>query len=202
MNQYEERWERFLDPTVVAPSLFIATMFVTTFEILKDAIISRVRDFYLIGFSANEDQISKEYSKNVLSRNKSKVYASLDWLIEQNAIDQSDLETFEKLKTTRNLLAHELFQVVTGQVESNHQEQFNTLIDLLRKIEVWSIVNFEMEINSDYADQEINQEEIVPGRILSLQMLMHVATGGKDLLDAWRSEKTQRKTQQENNHRK
>ena len=39
MSEYEDRWERFLDPEIVKPSLFIATMFITTFEILKNSIV-------------------------------------------------------------------------------------------------------------------------------------------------------------------
>lgn len=193
MKEHEERWERFLDPEVVKPSLFMATMFITTFEILKNSIVDRIRDFYLIGWSKEGNTVSPEYADKVLSRNKSSVYASLNWLLEQQAIDESDLATFEQLKKTRNLLAHRLFEAVTGQAESPHQEQFTVLVELLRKIEVWWVVNVEIPTNPDYADEEIDEAGIVPGAILSLQMLLQVASGSTELLDAWRNRRAKKR---------
>lgn len=193
MNQHEELWERFLDPEVVKPSLFMATMYITTFEILKNSIVDRIRDFYLIGWSKEGNTVSPKYADEVLSRNKSPVYASLNWLREQQAIDESDLATYEQLKKTRNLLAHRLFEVVTGQAESPHQEQFTVLVELLRKIEVWWVVNVEISINPDYADEEIDEAGIVPGSILSLQMLLQVASGSTELLDAWRNQRAEKR---------
>lgn len=152
MSTHEERWERFLDPEVVRPSLFMATMFITTFEILKNSIIDHIRDFYSIGWSEEGSTMSPEYEAKVLSRNKSVVYASLNWLHDRQAISSEDLKAFELLKKTRNLLAHQLFEIVTGQAESNHTDQFHVLVALLRKIEVWWIVNVEIVLNPDYAD--------------------------------------------------
>ena len=193
MNEHEESWERFLDPEVVKPSLFMATIFITTFEILKNSIVDRIRDFYLIGWSKEGNTVSPEYADEVLSRNKSCVYASLNWLLENQVIDESDLATFELLKKTRNLLAHRLFEVVTGQAESPHQQQFTILVELLRKIEVWWVVNVEIPTNPDYADEEIDEAGIVPGAILSLQMLLQVASGSTELLDAWRNQRAKKR---------
>lgn len=195
MTDHNENWERFLDPEVVRPSLFMATMFITVFEILKNSIVDRLRDFYSVGWTKDDNAVSSEYASNVLSRNKSAVYASLNWLQEHEAIDKADLAIFEQLKSTRNLLAHQLFDVVTGQAASTHQEQFNELVALLRKIEVWWVVNVELATNPDYDDQEVDEAGIVPGAILSLQMLLHVASGGTELLDVWRNQRTKNSTQ-------
>ncbi|OHX25394.1 hypothetical protein BHL63_13510 [Xanthomonas alfalfae] len=192
MIDHNQNWERFLDPEVVRPSLFTATMFITVFEILKNTVVDRIRDFYSESWSKEGNAVSSEYASNVLSRNKSVVYASLNWLVELEAIDQSDLAIFEQLKNTRNLLAHRLFDVVTGHVESNHQEQFDVLVDFLRKIEVWWVVNFELAINPDYDSQQIDESGIVPGSILSLQILLQVASGSTELLEVWRSQRTTR----------
>lgn len=167
-------------------------MFITTFEILKNSIVDRIRDFYLIGWSEECNTVSPDYAAKVLSRNKSAVYASLSWLMENQAINESDLVTFEQLKKTRNLLAHRLFDVVTGQAKSPHEAQFAVLVELLRKIEVWWVVNLEIPINPDYADEEIDEAGIVPGAILSLQMLLQVASGNTELLDAWRNQRAKR----------
>ena len=190
MSDYEDRWERFLDPEIVKPSLFIATMFITTFEILKNSIVERIKDFYSVSWSAEGSTQSPDYEEKVLSRHKSPVYACLNWLREQQAITDEDLKVFEQLKKTRNLLAHQLFQVVTGQAESNHTEQFPVLVELLQKIEVWWVVNVEIPTNPDYSDTEVDEEGIAPGAILSLQILLQVAGGNTELLEAWRKERT------------
>ena len=189
MNTTAEHWERFLDPHHVRPSLFLATMFITTFEILKNSVVDRIRTFYADGFDENGPILGSDYQRDVATRNKSILYASLEWLQEHEAIDQSDLETFERLKKIRNQLAHQLFEVVTGQRESAHEAQFEVLVGLLRKIEVWWVVNFEIAINPDYDGQEIDEEGIVPGAILSLQMLIQVASGNTELLESWRKER-------------
>lgn len=194
MTTNADRWERFLDPDVVRPSLFLATMFVTTFEILKNCAVDRIKDFYSNGFDQAGPIVSPDYQQKVVSRNKSILYASLNWLKEYEVIDDHDLETFEQLKKTRNQLAHQLFDVVTGQVESDHQAQFEILVELLRKIEVWWVINVELATNPDYDDQEIDKEGIVPGAILSLQMLIQVATGNTELLEAWRKARAGRGT--------
>ncbi len=186
MNTNADRWERFLDPEVIQPSLFLATMFITTFEILKDSIVDRVREFYSTECGVNGPTEGPSYLQEVASRNKSALYASLDWLREHGAVDAADLESFEHLKKTRNLLAHKLFAVVTGQAESDHSTQFPVLVTLLRKVEVWWVVNVEIPINPDFADQDIDEAGIVPGAVLSLQMLIEVASGNTELLEYWR----------------
>ena len=160
MNAYEDRWERFLDPEIVKASLFLATMYITTFKILKNSIVDRIKHFYSIGWSEEGLTQSPEYHTEVLGRNASPVYASLNWLHEHEAISEEDLKTFELLKKTRNLLAHQLFEVV------------------------W-VVNVEIPTNPDYSGTEIDEEGIVPGAILSLQMLLQVAGGSTELLEAW-----------------
>jgi hypothetical protein len=112
-------------------------MFITTFEILQDSIVGDLRDFYTSEFDEHGSTVDSEYQSKVLSKNKSPLYASLEWLRKNDAINDEDLTNFERLKKTRNLLAHELFGVVTGQVESSHEVQFDALVALLRKIGVW-----------------------------------------------------------------
>lgn len=63
MNEHEKHWAHFLDPEVVRPSLFMATMFITTFEILKNSIVDRIRNFYSIGWSAGR-QMATPFLQN------------------------------------------------------------------------------------------------------------------------------------------
>ena len=194
MSSNAERWERFLDPDAVRPSLFLATMFITSFEILKDSVVDRICGFYTNGFDENGPLVGPEYQAEVASKNRSILYASLHWLHKHEVIDDGDLVVFEQLKKTRNQLAHQLFASVTGQIESNHEAQFEVLVALLWKIEVWWVVNFEIATNPDLDGQEIDETGIVPGAILSLQMLIQVASGNTELLEHWRKARAQSST--------
>jgi hypothetical protein len=165
-------------------------MFITTFEVLKDSIVNDVRSIYTNGFDESGLTVSSDYQSKVLSKNKSPLFASLRWLRENDAIDDEDLLVFERLKSTRNLLAHQLFAVVTGQVESEHETQFDDLVKLLRKIGVWWVVNVEIPTNPDLDDREIDEEGIVPGAVLMSQMLIQVASGNTELLESWRKGRT------------
>lgn len=187
MNNAAESWERFLDPDVLRPSLLSATMFITAFELLKDCIVDRVRDFYTLGWG-DKTATCPEYEQKVLARDKKRrpLPASLGWLREHHAIKESDIETFNRLAAIRNQLAHELFGVVTGQVASEYESNFSALIALLRKVEVWWIVNVEMSTNPDYDGQEIDEDSITPGALISLRILIEVASGKTELLEHWR----------------
>ena len=79
-------WEDFLDPEVTRPRLIGASIYIAGFEVLKDSIVGRIRDFFWIGSDESTDRIDPNYQSDVLSRNKSPVYASLDWLKEMGAV--------------------------------------------------------------------------------------------------------------------
>jgi hypothetical protein len=48
---------------------------------------------------------------------------------------------------------------------------------------VWNVVNLEIEFDDELRGKDINEDEIVPGRILMMQMLLDVALGDEE--KAW-----------------
>jgi hypothetical protein len=187
MSSATERWEQLLTPAVMQEKLISASLYVTAFELLKDSIIGRIRSFYMVGFDAGGDIINEKYETAVLSRNKNPLLASLDWLSENEVIDQNDRQAFERIRTTRNLLAHELPSMVMGGKDFKHIERFQELVALLKKIEVWWVVNMEIPISPDFDGKEIDEEGIVPGPVLMLQMMLEVLAGNEDLLNCYRA---------------
>lgn len=181
-----EHWEHLLTPAIMQEKLISASLYVTAFELLKDSIIGRIRSFYMVDFDIDDYSFDEKYETVVLSRNKSVLYASLNWLLENDVIDESDLLSFERIKTTRNSLAHELPSLVMGGADFRHTEKFQELVTLLRKIEVWWVVNFEIPVNSDFDGKEIDEEGIVPGPVLMIQMMLEVLSGNEELLKCYR----------------
>jgi hypothetical protein len=109
------------------------------------------------------------------------LYASFDWLRENGAIADADIEAFEAVKACRNKLAHELFATVADHgLPKDFDKRFTEMLDLLRKVEVWWVLNFELPTDEEYAGREIDESEIVPGRLIGLQVLMDVAMGDEE----------------------
>ncbi|MEJ1959714.1 MAG: hypothetical protein WDM70_10100 [Nitrosomonadales bacterium] len=70
--------------------------------------------FIWSAFDESGEIIDEKYNTAVLSRNKSPLYASLNWLSETGVIDENDLLSFERIKTARNSLAHQFAFVGYG----------------------------------------------------------------------------------------
>lgn len=187
MTSTTEQWEQLLTPAVMQKKLVSASLYVTAFELLKESIIGRIRSFYMPDLDADGDDIDEEYKTEVLSRNKNLVYASLDWLSEHQVIDEKDFQAFERIRKTRNLLAHELPSMVMGGKDFQHVERMQELLALLRKIEVWWVVNMEIPVNPDFDGKEIDEEGIVPGPVLMLQMIFEVLSGNEELLKRYQA---------------
>lgn len=176
-----QSWEGFLNPDVMRPRLISASIYIAAFEVLKDSIVTRIRDFFWVGFDESGDIIDPKYKSDVLSRNKSPVYASLDWLKEMGVVNDEDLTIFKNVKKCRNALAHRLFSTLGSEGLPAEFEQFLIqMVGLLYKIEVWWIVNVEIPTDPDFDGRDIDEDGIVPGPIMSIQLLLEIALGDED----------------------
>ncbi|MGD0216101.1 MAG: hypothetical protein ABSC45_01150 [Desulfobaccales bacterium] len=173
-------WEEFLNPDVLRQNLILASIYIAYFEILKDSIIDRPKEFFATEWNQGEPNVSEKYRDEILNRNKSPIYSSLSWYKENGVIDSTDLDRFTVIKSCRNELAHELKYLITKGIELRFLEAFKDLIALLNKIEVWWIANVEIPTDEDFADKEINESEIITGPILMLQVILDVALGDED----------------------
>lgn len=177
-----DKWERFLTPEVLRANLIMASLYIAAFEMLKNTIIDRIRNYHIIGHDGNDWIIDQKYEESVLRRNRSPVYASLDWLKEMGAITDGDITVFARVKECRNELAHEITRMLMDGLPNNFSERFEELVALLEKIEKWWIVNVEIPINPDLAERggEIDEQNIVPGPIICLHLMLKIALGSDE----------------------
>lgn len=151
-------------------------MYIAAFESLKASIIVRIRDFFCSELDVERGKVSPKYQSDVLSRNSSLIYASLDWLKSMGAIATPDLDAFDRAKAYRNTLAHELLSSLSSEsMETDLGERFGEMLSLLRKIEVWWILNVEIATNPDMADREVSECDIQPGPCIAMQLLCEMA---------------------------
>ncbi|WNJ94826.1 hypothetical protein RND59_11875 [Vibrio ruber] len=173
-------WERALHPETLKTNIITASIFSMAFEMLKSSIIEKIEGFFTNGFDENGMIVSPEYKEKVLSLNRSPLYASLKWLQDMSAIDYKDLERFEHIKKCRNILAHEMLTFASSGVDFDVAEAFEEMVGLLRKIEIWWFENLDMAIDPDAYPEDLDIEQVIPGPVWSLQMLIDVALGPEE----------------------
>jgi len=55
------KWERFLNPEILRTNLIVASLFITAFEMLRDSVIERAKEFFIHGFNKDGWIISDRY---------------------------------------------------------------------------------------------------------------------------------------------
>jgi hypothetical protein len=170
-------WAKALHPQTLKSNIINASLFITAFEMLKDSIVEKIRGFYVTGYEDGEFIISDAYQQKVMSLHKSKLYASLKWLQDSFVIDDNDIAIFEEIKRCRNALTHEMLKFASTGIEFDVPELFSKMTELLRKIEIWWFENLEMAIDPDAYPEGLDLNEVVPGPIWTLQMLLDIALG-------------------------
>ncbi len=182
-DHVRDSWERLLDPAELRKNLILASIYITGYEMLKDSIIERIKSFFSTAqycFDENAAVVDDEYDAEVLSRNRSPLYASLSWLREMNVIDDHDMEMFEAVKKLRNKVVHEMATFITEGDTDDCVAGFVDMAGLLTKIEVWWIKNFELEVNPEFDGQDIEDDAIVPGPVIALRVMTDVALGSDE----------------------
>lgn len=179
-DHIQKSWERFLHPEVLKKNIITASIFLMAFEMLKTSIIKKIEGFFTRGFDEKGMIVSPEYKEKVLSLNRNMLYASLKWLQDMGAIDQNDLERFEKIKKCRNELTHEMLKFTCEEVEHDVEALFGEMFSLLKKIEIWWFKNLEMEINPEVYPPDLDLDQVIPGPVWSLQMIIDIALGPEE----------------------
>lgn len=170
-------WEKFLNPEIVRNKLILSSLFIAAFEMLKDCIEERIRDFFTDGFDKSEVLINEKHKTEVLSLNRSPTYASLIWLRNNNIIDDEDIKEFKKAKDIRNKFAHETYHYLSKDIINDPVHMFSKITELMLKIEKWWIINTEIPTDPEFYEKEIDEDSIIPGRIFVLRLMTDIALG-------------------------
>lgn len=198
MTNALSQWKEFLNPETLRRRMLSASLFLVAHEMLKEAVQTRLRDFFLVGFEKKGFQYSPRYEEKVLSldpKGKSDAWrASIVWLEQMSAIDQYDIVKIVECTDARNTFAHELNEIISGRKCPSFDSLFPALVELIVKIDKWWIVNVEIDTDPDFADQDIDVDQIVPGSQLMLSIIHQAAIGdieaANELYEAFIAETT------------
>ncbi|WP_214645675.1 hypothetical protein, partial [Aliivibrio fischeri] len=177
----EQTIEEFLDPKLLRSRLISGALYVLFYESLKDEIIDKLKFYYCHG-----GQETDYYRESVKKRNKSVLYASLDWFKSRDAIDDEDMAAFEEIKKCRNALSHDLHNLIGSRgLPVDFDNNYNALLALRYKLDHWWIINVEIATDPEYWDKDINPEEVIPGSSLMQKMMVEIALGDEDVSEQY-----------------
>ncbi|MBT2764049.1 hypothetical protein [Paenibacillus sp. ISL-20] len=178
-------WENFLNPQTLKGNLIKTSMFITAFELLKDRVIDHPKTLFCDDLDSEGWIINENYQIKVLSRNKSPLYASLDWFEEMETISEEDIEIFNKLKDYRNKLTHEMADIISqGINEEEYYKLFSDLINFFEKIDKWWILNFELAIDPDIEIEHVDENSVQSGPVLMLKVMLDIVFSDEE--ESWK----------------
>ncbi|WP_293307370.1 hypothetical protein [Pedobacter sp. UBA5917] len=183
--------EKIINPTLLKRNMLVASLFVTSFEMLKTTIQGKIKDFLCMDGALNDQgefeyEISDQYRSEILDRiiphiDKKKArdyhlfYSSCLWLKENGVITKGDIGYLERIRKHRNLVAHEPLRLLIDENANINIDLLKKSQQLLNKIEKWWIMEFEIPVNPDFDGKEIDEKDVQSGTTIFLDYLMHVA---------------------------
>lgn len=183
MADISQQWKNIFDKDILRGSVNIIALYITVYELLEDAIISKPKDFYTV--VEFDDRAQQQYEQEVLAlyrkeacpglntKNKALI-ASLLWFKRNGAIDDHDIQIFTESRKLRNKITHEMYAAIV-EGGSVIVEQFALLYCLFCKIERWWVLEIEVPMTDEIpADAEIDVNGVMSGNMVVLNVIMDI----------------------------
>lgn len=172
-------WQKILQPDIVKTNLILASLYLTAYEILRESICDRIKDFFSNPTKTStgwEFLPAAEYKNEVLNAHKDLICASCLWLKKMSVLCEDDIKAIEAIRNHRNEIAHELPKLLSNKKSDIDTDKFLKMRELLFKIERWWIVEFEMAINEDFDTIDVDVNQVLSGPMMLLDHLISVVT--------------------------
>ena len=201
-NRRETRLDsaKLFTPEILRTNLLLSSLYLTSFEILKVAIIEGVKDFFIYQTPITNDEekellksvdpklverfrasyenevndYEKEIGIRIDDRDKLGLIPSCKWLQRQDALSEEEVDEIKLIRDHRNEIAHELPGLLIGEGFDIQLEHFQRIRTLLRKIDVfWARNDVMFDANTlDEVDiQDVSDDEIVSIRGAMLSLI-------------------------------
>ncbi len=175
-------WEKFLDPDDLKANLVRASVYLSSYELLKRAVVENPRGFFNMGHSPI-GQDSPEYKADVIALYpKDRFHASCLWFRQMQAIDDDDVTVIEQIRTHRNDIAHELPKYLADSQFAVNMQLLDSIHFMVGKIERWWIREIEMGSHSefDHVDRDAIPDNEIQGGNMIMMDLIHKIIHGQD----------------------
>jgi hypothetical protein len=184
--------QKITNPATIKKNLVVASLFVTTYEILRASIVDKPKGFLNLaqGFTLDGTEpltYSAEYRKEVvglvipeISQKKGEFhdfYASCLWFQNLEAITEDDVKDIQAIRKHRNMIAHEPVKLLIDDTTDISIDLLKKAQALLNKIDKWWILEIEIPASGEYtADHNITESDVESGMTLLLNYFMEIAS--------------------------
>ena len=201
-NRRETRIDgaKLFTPKILRTNLLLSSLYLTSYEILKVAIIEGVKDFFIDQTPITDDdekellksvdpklverfresyekevsEYEKEIGISIDDKDKLGLIPSCKWLQRQDALSEEEVDEIRLIRDHRNEIAHELPGLLIGEGFDIQLEHFQRIRTLIHKIDVfWARNDVMFDANTlDEVDiQDISDDEIVSIRGAMLTLI-------------------------------
>jgi hypothetical protein len=178
-------WAKLLNPKELRSNLVCASVYLTAYEFLRQALIEHLEGFFADRFGASGPILGKDYREKVLSLHKKPFFASANWFRNCGALTDANLERIREIREHRNFVAHNVLEAVGSVKSSVRKDLLYAIAEIVRKIDVWWIREIELPTNPDFDTDTLEQvdvEGIYSLRMAVLGLLLQVADGNDEAL--------------------
>jgi len=169
-DKQNKDWDKFLNTEEIKSNLVRASLYLFSYELLKNTIVDKIKDLYNIGFENDTLIYSEDYHEKVLNRKingKQHIFlSSLYWLEENGAITKDDIEVIGSIREMRDKVAHQIDKLLTDSDFNLGTNLEKKIFNYIEKIERWWIREVEIPTNPDFDGKEIPDEEIISGKVI------------------------------------
>jgi hypothetical protein len=167
-SKHIKDWDKFLDTDGIKSNLIRASLYLFSYELLKNTIVDKIKDFYVQGFDGTKDIIGENYTSKVLNRKidgKQNIFlSSLYWLEESGAITKDDITEISAIREFRNTVAHQIDKILADSDFNIDEKKERQIFEFIKKIERWWIREVEIPTNPDFDGKDIPDDEIMSGK--------------------------------------
>jgi hypothetical protein len=184
-EQLKARLTAKLQPWRIRATLAFAGLYQITHELLKDAVVTEVCQFYMKGFDETGLLYDEErYAEQVLSCDRKRSFrASLLWLVDGGAITTAQADRLDEIYAHRHDLAHELLKYIVDPDFEPDMQLFVDALAILRDIRrFWTQVEVDIGTFEDFG--EVSVDDATPVSLMVLQLCIDAyADGLKDAIE-------------------
>ncbi|MDR3657522.1 MAG: hypothetical protein P4L48_18235 [Mycobacterium sp.] len=162
-----------------------AGLYQITSEMIRHAVVDKVRDFYWIdldgdGAMSAEDQ--NEYRRQVLSLARGQFTASLLWLVNSKAMTQTQADRLSAVHAHRNELTHELVKYVVDADADPDTGLFAEALSILKDLHrFW--IELELSTGGFFLPEwttvdDVDPDGVTPASLMVLQQCIDAYVEG------------------------
>lgn len=182
---FEERLRAKLQPANLRATMAFAGLYQITNEMIRHAVIDKVRDFYWIDLEGNgamstEDR--EQYRLQVLSLDRREFTASLLWLVNSKAITQAQADRLSAVHAHRNELTHELVRFIVDADADPDIGLFSEALSILKDLHrFW--IDVELSTGGFFLPDgttvdDVDPDEVTPASLMVLQQCIDAYVEG------------------------